>query len=527
MPASPSQAKSRRRPAALAVAAGIFLSRLAGLVRERVFAHYLGNSDAAGAFKAALRIPNLLQNLFGEGVLSASFIPVYARLLAEGKEEEASRVAGAIASLLALLVALLVAAGTLGAPYFVDLVAPGFSGQVRALTVTLVEIMFAGVGLLVLSAWCLGVLNSHKRFFLSYVAPVLWNVAQIATLVAFGARAFQSPAGQASVVTLVAWSTVAGAGLQLLVQLPQALLLVRRFRPSLSLTRLRAFEPVRRVLRNFVPVVVGRGVVQISAYIDQVFASYLGPASVAAMAYAQQLYLLPISLFGMAISAAELPAMSSVVGSDEEIAAALRERLARGLARMAFFVVPSVVAFLALGDVVVGALYQTGRFGADDTVLVWMILAGSTVGLLAATQGRLCSSALYALGDTRTPLRYAVVRVTITAVLGWAAAFPIRQAFGWPPGHGAAGLTATAGIAGWIELMLLKRALDRRIGHVPLGAGTLLRCWGAAAAAGGIAFTLHRLLPIAHPVLAGAVVLGVYGVLYLAATRVLRVWPGR
>src|SRR5688572_4038591 len=138
----PSEGK-RSRPAALAVAAGIFLSRIAGLIRERVFAHYLGNSDAAGAFKAALRIPNLLQNLFGEGVLSASFIPVYARLLAEGKEREASRVAGAVATLLTLLVAVLVALGTLGAPWFVDLVAPGFSGDVRKLTVTLVEIMFA------------------------------------------------------------------------------------------------------------------------------------------------------------------------------------------------------------------------------------------------------------------------------------------------------------------------------------------------------------------------------------------------
>ena len=96
----PSGGSRRGRAAALAVAAGILLSRIAGLVRERVFAHYLGNSDAAGAFKAALRIPNLLQNLFGEGVLSASFIPVYARLLAEGRQEEAGRVAGVVASLL-------------------------------------------------------------------------------------------------------------------------------------------------------------------------------------------------------------------------------------------------------------------------------------------------------------------------------------------------------------------------------------------------------------------------------------------
>src|SRR3954452_17320731 len=104
---------SRGNGHAFLVAAGILLSRIMGLVRERVFAHYLGNSIAAAAFKAALRIPNFLQNLFGEGVLSASFIPIYARLLAEDKEEEADRVAGAIFGILSLIVGLLVAGGVL------------------------------------------------------------------------------------------------------------------------------------------------------------------------------------------------------------------------------------------------------------------------------------------------------------------------------------------------------------------------------------------------------------------------------
>jgi putative peptidoglycan lipid II flippase len=513
----------RGRAAALAVAAGILLSRLAGLVRERVFAHYLGNSDAAGAFKAALRIPNLLQNLFGEGVLSASFFPVYARLLAEGRQEEAGRLAGVVASLLTLLVALLVVLGTAGARQLIDVVAPGFSGDVRDLTITLVQIMFSGVGLLVLSAWCLGILNSHRRFFLSYVAPVLWNVAQIAALVVFGVKLRGVPDGQARLVTVVAWATVAGAGLQLLVQLPTALRLLGGLRPSLSL----ASQQVRQVLRNFSPVVVSRGVVQLSAYIDQLLASYLGPASVAAMAYAQQLYLLPVSLFGMAISAAELPEMSSALGSESEIASTLRQRLQVGFGRMAFFVVPSVVAFLALGDVVVATLYQTGRFGAHDTAFVWMVLAGSTLGLLAVTQGRLCSSAFYALGDTRTPLVFAVVRVVLTATLGYVVALPLRRSLGWPPEYGAAGLTATAGVAGWLEFALLKRRLDRRIGPVPLGGGVVLRAWAAAIVAATPAFTLHRLAPIHQPVVSGVVVLGVYGAGYLAVAHLVGIAEAR
>src|SRR5215467_12190701 len=160
---------------AFLVAAGIFLSRIAGLVRERVIAHYLGNQTiAADALRGALRIPNMLQNLFGEGVLSASFIPVYARLLAEDKKDESGRVAGAIAALLALVVAVLVLLGVLASPLVVDLILRGFKGETRALTIRLVRILFPGVGLLVMSAWCLGILNSHRRFFLSYVSSVIW-----------------------------------------------------------------------------------------------------------------------------------------------------------------------------------------------------------------------------------------------------------------------------------------------------------------------------------------------------------------
>ena len=175
-------APSSRRSSAN-VAAGIALSRIAGLARERVIAHYLGVGFAVDAFRAASRIPNLLQNLLGEGVLSASFIPVYSRLVAERDEEEAGRVAGAIAGLLAAVAGALVLAGVIFARPLAAVLTPGFSGRRLDLTVDLIRILTPGIGFLVLSAWCLGVLNSHRRFFVPYVAPVLWNVTQIAVLV--------------------------------------------------------------------------------------------------------------------------------------------------------------------------------------------------------------------------------------------------------------------------------------------------------------------------------------------------------
>ena len=256
------------------VAAGILLSRIVGLIRNRVFAHYFGTSDAADAFNAAFRIPNFLQNLFGEGVLSASFIPVYAGLRARGKEEEARRVAGAVAALLGLATALLVLVGVLLTPWLIAIIAPGFEGEKRAVTIRLVRILFPGAGLLVLSAWCLGVLNSHQRFFLSYAAPVFWNLAIIASLVAFGRGREQY-----HLAAIAAWGSVIGSLLQLGVQLPTVGRLLGGIRPRLA----RGSAPVREVLHNFGPVFVGRGVVQIRAYVDTVLASLLPTGDVAGL----------------------------------------------------------------------------------------------------------------------------------------------------------------------------------------------------------------------------------------------------
>ncbi len=339
---------------ALLVGAGILLSRLAGLVRQRVFSHYFGlRNDAADAFTAAFRIPNFLQNLFGEGALSASFIPVYAALLARGERREADRVAGAVAALLTLIVAAIVLLGVVATPLLIAAVAPGFHGSKRELTIAIVRILFPGAGLFVVSAWCLGVLNSHHRFLLSYASGVMWNAAMIATLVIFGAGT-----ALPRLAVILAWGSVAGSALQFAVQVP----VVWRVAPDLRLSFDTTSEHVRTIGRNFVPALLGRGVNQVSAYVDQLIASLLGTGAVTGLQNASTLYTLPMSLFGMAVSAAELPAMSGLAGADAASIEVVRRRLDAGLRRIAFFVVPSAVAFLALGDVVVGALFQTGRF---------------------------------------------------------------------------------------------------------------------------------------------------------------------
>jgi len=504
--------RSAGRSSAL-VAAGIFLSRVAGLIRQRIFAKYLGLGDVADVVVLSFRIPNLLQNLFGEGVLSASFIPVYARLLGEGREREAGRVAGAVMGLLALVVALAVAVGVGATPLVVSVLAPGFTGEKRELTITLVRILFPATGILVFSAWCLGILNSHRRFFLSYAAPVAWNAAVIAAAI-LGRHA---PAERLAVI--IAWGAVVGSLLQVAVQLPAVLGLVRGLRLSTGL----ANPDARTVVRNFWPALLGRGVAQISAYVDGIISSLLGTSAAAGVVNAQTLYMLPVSLFGMSISAAELPEMSAAQGSVEERAAVLRERLQAGLHRMAFFIVPCAVAFLLLGQVLAAALYQTGRFTVADSRYVWAILAGASVGLLASTLSRLVSSTFYALGDTRTPLRYATVRVALTIVLGFACAIGVPRALGVELKWGAVGLTASAGFSAWVEFVLLRRGLAARIGRTAFAPAYLVKLWGAALAAGAVGFGIWRTAGHLGPIWSGVAVLGPYGAVYGGLTLALKI----
>jgi putative peptidoglycan lipid II flippase len=522
---TPRRSKSvPRRSGAVFVAAGIFLSRILGLVRTHFLSGALGQSIAADAWMYASRIPNILNNLFGEGSLSASFIPVYAGLVRDGNDEEAGRTAGAVAAILALIVAVGVALGVLFAGPITSVIASGLSAPgkeaTRALTIRLTRILFPSAGLVVMCAWCLGVLNSHRRFFMSYAVQGLSNIVLIIALLIFR----HSP-DLAHIVTMVAWASVIGAALMFLVQLPRVLSLVKRLRMSLDMHH----QPTRAVIRNAIPAFLGRGVNQISASIDLWIASYLPSTLAGLLGYSQNLYMLPVSLFGMSISAAELAEMSHVSGSagDEAYAATLRTRLDTGLRRVAFFVVPSAMAFFALGGVVVALIFEGGRFGRSQSELTWSIVGGSGVGLLAATMGRLYSSTYYVLRDTRTPLKYAAVRVTLTTILGWLMAIWLPRWIHIDPKWGAAGLTASAGMAAWVEFTLLRRTMNGRIGRTGVAAGFTAKLWLAAGLSAAAGWAVKLLLPFHQPIFAGAIIVAVYGAAYFALTAAFRIPESR
>jgi putative peptidoglycan lipid II flippase len=454
--APPSAAAAPRgnvgRGAAL-VTAGILLSRLVGLVRQRVQAHYFGTGPYADVLTAAFRLGNITQNLLGEGTLSATFIPIYAKLHAEGKTAEARKFALAALGLLTAVVVIASAAGTLLAPWLSLLIAAGFDEARREATVSLVRILFPMTGLLVLSAWALGVLNAHRQFFLPYAAPVLWSLAQIAGLVAFGS--FLATSG-ASLATVLAWSALAGAALQLVILLPAARRWTGSLRPSLD----RKDPHVREAAARLPGAIAGRGIIQISGLIDTQLVSFLAPGDTAAFGYAQTIYLLPMALLGTGEAAAALPelARDTAEQDPEKRKAAMADRIGQSLARITALSVPAGLALVFLGHELVAVLVQTGKFGSEATERVGVLLAAYGVSLLANAAGRILITASYALGDTKTPVRYAIYRVIVSTLIALALMKPL----------GVLGVVIGAVTAGWVETIALGLRLRTAVGGLGL-----------------------------------------------------------
>jgi putative peptidoglycan lipid II flippase len=291
-------------------------------------------------------------------------------------------------------------------------------------------------------------------------------------------------------------------------------------------------------IHNFIPVVMSRGVVNMVGLLDFILAGLLADGAVSMLRYGQMIYVLPISLFGMSIAASELPELSR---AGEARVEDLRVRVRTALERITFLLVPSTIAFLVLGDVMVAGLLQRGEFGPDDTVAVYAVLAAYALGVTGSAASRVLSSAFYALRDTRTPARIAYLRVFISAAAGVALMLPLDGVGVGELRLGAAGLALGASAGAWTENFLLHRRLAARVGPHRPRAGRMARLAAAgvvAAAAGllaklllGSAFPLRpglvaRLLGTGNPLHWPLVLTGTalaFGVSYLAAASALRV----
>lgn len=532
-----SDGQGRARGSTL-VAAGILLSRVAGVIRLVVLGVVLGGGPVTDAFAFAQRLPNLLQNLLGEGSLSASFIPVYARLVEEGRDDEADDLAGAVVALLGLITIAIVVLGIVLARPLVWLFT-GWENEPEQydLATNLTRITTIGIGFLVISAWCLGILNSHRSFFLSYVAPVIWNATQIAALVVFGLLSWDVD----DIAVAVAWAVVVGSLAQVLVQLPKVRRLAPTVRPNLTRT-----PALGDVVSRFTPAVGARGVVQISSYADLALAGLLVFGALSWYTFALPLYLLPISLFGFSVAAAELAEMSrSTTGGAQAVADRLTPALRRVLVPAGFV----TALFLAAGRPVVDAIYgwlsrlfDAGLTGSAEITTIGLVLTAFAIGLPATMTARVTQNTLYSLGDVRGPARIAVLRLAVSVTVGlililqldWltfdAGGEIVR--FGdvphWPPWErvpevrrldrgaaphlGVVGLALGAATASWVEWFALRRRLRSTLGR-PVRSGWAVPVTVAGLAAAAVMAGIDRLgLPSPIDAAAiGAVGAGVYG----------------
>lgn len=462
------------------VAAAILVSKLVGLVRQRIVAHFFGTDLVADVIAAAFRVGNLAQNLLGEGTLSASFIPIYAKLRGEGRDEEAVAFARSALGLLTAVVIVISALGVALAPWLAILVAAGFDEDKRAMTADLVRIVFPMTGLLVLCAWALGVLNAHRRFFVPYVAPVIWSAGQIGALVVAGG--FLAYAGE-PLARILAYGALGGAALELGWLFYKARPFVGALRPAFDT----ASRHVREAVTRLPSVLLGRGVIQISGLVDTLLVSFLGTGATAVFVYAQTLYLLPMSVIGTGEAAVSLPEMArdSAQADEETRNRLIRERLGATMTRIVTLAIPAALVLVVFAPALITLLLRTGRFDAESTARVADALRVYGLALLGNASGRMFAVTFFALGEPRLPGRLAVVRVVVSTAL----------ALWWMGRLGVVGVVLGAATAGWLEALLLGLALRRRIGGLGLGALPGRRLVALAAITGGVPYALSRLVP--------------------------------
>jgi len=525
-PPSPAAESSQARivRSAGVVTAAVAFSRLTGLARDMVFAHFFGAGMVYDAFVAAFRIPNLLRDLLAEGALSAAFVTTFSQYAVTRGDREAFRLSNLVATILGPAVALLCLLGVVFAPQLVDLLFPGFAGVPgkRELTITLTRLMMPFLLFIALAAKAMGVLNARGVFGIPALASAFFNAGSVLAGLACGF--WLGPAAGFSPIVGMAIGTLIGGALQYFVQWPALRRAGLRYRLELSLS-----DPgVRQILKLMGPAVIGAAAVQINVVVNSKFASQILDAAgrvangpVSWLGFAFRLMQLPIGLFGVAIASATLPAISRSAAARD--IPQFRSTLASSLGLVFLLCVPSAVGLGLLAEPIVGVLFERGEFTSLDTSQTALALAAYALGLTGYAAIKILTPAFYALGDVRIPMAASLGSIAVNYLLNWT----FLRVFGW--GH--AGLALSTSIVATLNFLVLIALLRRKIRR--LEGRRLLRSFlrvlaasgamGAACAAAS--FSLRRALGIAFLArladLAVSIPLGLV-VLYLAC-RALRV----
>ncbi len=433
--------------AAGVIGIAVLCSRLLGLAREQIFAALFGGGAAMDAFTAAFRIPNLLRDLFAEGALSTAFVTVFSKTMARADDAAGWRLADKVATLALLVVGVLCLAGILCSPQLVALLAPGFSPQKAALTVTLTRIMFPFILLVSLAALVMGMLNAKSVFGVPAMASSFFNLGSIIAGVSIGYAL--DPHFGAGALSGLALGTLIGGALQLAVQLPALRRVGYRYRVDLHWR-----DPgIRAILLLMGPSVIAASTTQLNVLVNSMFASTLGDGPIFWLAIAFRLMQLPLGLFGVALGTVTLPLLSRLVVAGQ--LGAFRGELARGL-RLAFLLtVPSTIGLMMLAGPIISVLYQHGRFDAWQAGQAAGALRFYAIGLAGYAALKILVNAFYALDQRKTPMLVSFLSVALNLLLNWIFTFRL----GW--GH--RGLAFSTGCVASCNFLLLYALMRRHL----------------------------------------------------------------
>ncbi len=378
------------------------LSRIFGFIRDMVIANFLGAGFKADAFFVAFRIPNLLRRLFGEGSLTASFIPVFTKYKIEKGEEEANRIASISFTMLIIILLIITSLGVIFSPQIIKILAPGFKKfpEKFLLSVKLNRIMFPYIFFISLVALCMGILNSLKHFFAPSIAPVFLNISMIIScIIAYFLKK--------KIVIFLAYGVVWGGILQLILQLIYLKKFKVKIKPDFSF-----FHPaIKEIIKLMGPSVLGLAVTQIQIFFNTLLASFLETGSISYLYYADRLIQFPLGVFAVSIGNAVLPLISEH-RTKKEISK-IQESYLFSIKLILFISIPACIGLITCGKLIISVLFQRGEFTHQTVLAVYYALLSYSLGLFAYSGIRVLTPVFYAYEDTKTPVKIAFISLCI------------------------------------------------------------------------------------------------------------------
>ena len=417
----------------------VMCSRVLGLARELIFAALFGGGRALDAFTVAFRIPNLLRDLFAEGALSTAFVTTFSKTIARGGDGAAWRLANKVATMATLVLGVLCVLGMVFSGSLVGLLAPGFDADKAALTAQLTRIMFPFILLVSIAALVMGMLNAKNVFGVPAMASSFFNIGSIVGGLLLGY--WIDPHFGVRALIGLAFATVIGGALQLIVQLPSLARLGYRFRPDLHWRD----AGVRAVLLLMGPSVIAASTTQFNVLINSVFASGLEDGAIFWLAAAFRLMQLPLGIFGVALGTVTLPLLSRLVVAGR--LDAFRSELARAMRWAMLLTLPAMAGLMMLAEPIISVVYQHGKFNAYEAAQAAGALRFYAIGLAGYAALKVLVNAFYAMDRRKTPMLVSFLAVGLNLLFNWV--FTVR--LGW--GH--RGLAFSTGCVATFNFLLL------------------------------------------------------------------------